>query len=135
MIQAGINGNRYDNMNPKMNPKVKPKTIKRYVKLWRWWTEKVDKKCKKVDRKFRMIPKMTVKVTPKMTPKRQRMKLSVIEANFWNDSMVFNKQQLWKRKNKMVYHTHESPTFHFFWEAKRECFGTSQKLLVKGRRI
>ena len=33
----------------------------------------MDKKRKKVDRKFRMTPKMTVKVTPKMTPKRQRM--------------------------------------------------------------
>lgn len=34
MIQAGINGNKYDNMNPKtlskpkMNPKVNPKTMK-----------------------------------------------------------------------------------------------------------
>ena len=33
----------------------------------------MDKKCKKVDRKFRMIPKMTVNVTPKMTLKKQRM--------------------------------------------------------------
>ena len=63
-------------VNPKMNPKVNPKTMKRYAKLWRWWTEnpesgqeKVDKKRKKVERKFRMTPKMTVKVTPK----RQRM--------------------------------------------------------------
>ena len=36
----------------------------------RKWTrksgqEKVDKKRKKVERKFRMTPKMTVKVTPK----------------------------------------------------------------------
>lgn len=28
MIQAGINGNKYDNMNPKMNPKENPKTMK-----------------------------------------------------------------------------------------------------------
>ena len=47
------------------------------------------------------------------------MKLSVIEANFWNDSMVFNKQQFWKRKNKMVYHSYESPTSLFFWKAKK----------------
>lgn len=39
MIQARINDNKYDNMNPKtliepkMNPKVTPKTINRYVKL------------------------------------------------------------------------------------------------------
>ena len=39
MIQAGINGNKYDNMtpktlsDPKMNPKVNPKTMKRYAKL------------------------------------------------------------------------------------------------------
>ena len=51
-----------------------------------------------VDRKFRMIPKMTVKVTPKMTPKRQRMKLYVLEVNFLNDSMGFNKRLLWKIK-------------------------------------
>ena len=33
MIQAGINGNKYDNMNPQMTPKVNPKTMKGYAKL------------------------------------------------------------------------------------------------------
>ena len=48
--------------------------------------------------KIQNEPKMTVKVTPKMTPKRQRMILSVIEVNFRNDCMGFNKRLLWKRK-------------------------------------
>ena len=30
--------------------------------------------------------------------KKKRMKHSVLEANFWNDSMVFNIRELWKRK-------------------------------------
>ena len=70
---------------------VNPKTMKRYAKLWRWWTEnpesgqeKVDKKRKKVERKFRMTPKMTVKVTPK----RQRMILKTKEMTLKKPRMT-----------------------------------------------
>ena len=62
------------------------------------------------------------------------MKLYILEANFWNDSMVFNKRLLWKRKIRGIPYLW-NPKSLFFWEAKRVCFGTSQKFLLKGRQI
>ena len=32
----------------------------------------------------------------------------------------------WEKKNNMVYHTYERPTFLFFWEAKRVSFDMSK---------
>ena len=55
----------------------------------------MDKKRKKVDRKFRMTPKMIVKVTPKMTPKRQRMILKAKE-------MTLKKQRMTPRMVNMT---------------------------------
>ena len=105
-------------VNPKMNPKVDPKTMKGYAKLWRWWT--LYRKCRqkrwtensewhsraKDDTKNGSLTDDLQEVNndaiitcdTKNDTNNWWMKLYILEANFWNDSMVFNKRLLWKRK-------------------------------------
>ena len=53
----------------------------------------MDKKRKKVERKFRMTPKMTVKVTPK----RQRMILKTKEMTLKTKEMTLKKPRMTPR--------------------------------------
>ena len=66
--------------------------------------------------------------------KNKRMKLYVLEVYFLNDSMGFNKRLLSKRKIRWYTIAIKVLLLSSF-KKQKVCFGTSQKLLLKGRRI